>query len=518
MSRFEGEWIRRTTRGRWLRPPGATTSFSDFTIDSRCVAPDSVFVAIRGETHDGHDFVAQAAAVGARLLIVSREVDLAVLDPATAVLHVDDTVQALQQLGAAHRRRLSGLTVIAITGSAGKTTTRRILDAVLSTTLCGAQSPKSFNNHLGVPLTLLSARSEHRYLLVEIGMNAPGEIKALTALAAPEIGIVTGIGRAHLEGVGSIDGVAREKTELLRSLAPQGLAVANVDQPAILAHLHGISGLRTLVTYGLAPTAQHRLTGRAPGTAAGASTPGVQTENRATHETGVAVGQEFTLDGTFSAWLGLPGEHNAVNALAAVIVARHLGLDDHAIRVGLAAVAPSEMRLEPSSISTGDQAEPILLFNDAYNANPESVVASLSTFAEIAPPPADSRRIIILGDMLELGAHGASLHREVGERLAAMAAKLVGRPGDRIVCVGPLMQQAAAAFEAQPSTGHVKVELISSLGATELARLIESFAPGDVILLKGSRGMALERIATELRRRFGPPIAGSREGQQCSTT
>lgn len=521
MTRFDGEWIRQASGGRWLRPPEANRPHSGFTIDSRSVARDSVFVAIVGATHDGHDFIAQAAAAGAGVVIVSRAVDLRSLPPTTGVLLVEETVVALQRLGAAHRRRLPALKVIAITGSAGKTTTRRILDAVLSTTLRGAQSPKSFNNHLGVPLTLLSARSDHHYLLVEIGMNAPGEIAALAALASPQIGVVTGVGRAHLAGLGSIDAVAREKTQLLRSLAPNGLAVANIDQPAILVHLAGIA---PLVTYGLSSAAEHRVTHRRPAATPGASSldsrldsPLAPPREGCLRDSPAAVvGQDVTFDDSFSAWLGLPGEHNAVNALAAVLVARVLGLDDDAIRTGLAAIAPSEMRLEPTTIATSSETEPILLFNDAYNANPESVAASLMTFAEIAP--AHRRRVVILGDMLELGADGPMLHREVGERIAAMAPRLLGGPGDRVVCVGSLMQHAAAALSERRGAQRGTVETIPTLGISELANLVESIAPGDVVLLKGSRGMALERIAAALRRRFAAPGAGAREGQRCSTT
>lgn len=462
---LDAEFVRAAGAGTWLRRPAAK-GFSGVGTDSRGALDGHVFVALRGERHDGHEHVAAAANAGASAALVDRDVDVAALPAGFGVLRVDDALAALQRIAAAHRRRLRA-TVVGITGSAGKTTTRRMLDAILSRRLRGVQSPKSFNNHIGVPLTLLSADASHDYVLAEIGMSAPGEIASLARIAEPEIGIVTSIGRAHLAGLGSVEAIAREKASLLANLRAYGAAIACADAPALRPFLRGLGDV---TTFGESPDADVRLTARGA----------------------VDGGQAIEVDGSFAAHLALPGRHNAINALAAIAAARRLGVDDGAIAEGLARTTAGDMRFEPRLLASRDGEAPIMLVNDAYNANPDSVAAALATFVEIAA--AAPRRVIVLGDMLELGDDGPSLHAGMGERVvdAARRASI-----DVAIFVGPLSAHAARVAAREPSI-HVIAQ--PTLDADAIATHIR---PGDAVLLKASRGMALERAAEAITWHFG---------------
>lgn len=461
------EFVRASVDGRWLRSP-TTAGFTGVGTDTRAGLAGCLFIALRGERHDGHDHVVAAVEAGAAAAMVDRDGDLAALPPGFGVLRVDDTLAGLQRLAAAHRLRLRAV-VVGITGSAGKTTTRRLLDAILSRRLRGVQSPKSFNNHIGVPLTLLSADASHAYVLAEIGMSAPGEIAALARIAEPTIGIVTSVGRAHLAGLGSVAAIAREKAALLEHLRSDGAAFACADAPSLRPFLRD---LRDVTTFGEAADADIRLTARrvVPG------------------------GQEIEVDGSFRAILALPGRHNAVNALAATAVARRMGLDDAAIVEGLASAAASDMRFEPRMVAGRDGAAPVMLVNDAYNANPDSVAAAIATFLEIAAGA--TRRVVVLGDMLELGSEGPALHAEVGQRVVD-ATRLASI--DVAAFVGPLSAHAAEVASSQPG---IQVVTQTQLDPDAIAALVR---PGDAVLVKASRGMALERAAEAIAHRFGTP-------------
>lgn len=525
---LDADFVREATEGVWLRrpesrAPGAPCEFSGVGTDTRERLDGMLFVALRGERHDGHEHLAAAAQVGAAAAIVDRDVDLAALPARFGILRVNaagetapgrsgtvcretadapsvgtshvspseaGTLGALQRLAAAHRRRLRAV-VIGITGSAGKTTTRRLLDAVLATRLRGVQSPKSFNNHIGVPLTLLSATPSHDYVLAEIGMSAPGEIAALSRLAEPEIGIVTGVGRAHLGGLGSVEAIAREKASLLEHLrwrdstgAAAGsadacgdariepVAIACADAPALRGHLAALRRQgRRVITFGESADADVRLTGRR-----------VASRSR-------GIGQEIEVDGSMRAFLALPGRHNAVNALAAIVAARAMGLDDAAIVDGLGRADAAEMRFERRTVGDGDGA--VVLVNDAYNANPESMAAALATFAEIAAGAA--RRVVVLGDMLELGVEAPALHAELGERVVEVDRRA---SIDLAIFVGPMSAHAADAVRrAWPASDSTRVVAQPALDVAAIAALVR---PGDAVLLKASRGMGLERAAAAI--------------------
>lgn len=444
--------------------------------DTRADLSGRLFVALRGERHDAHEHLAAAVAAGAAALLVERVPDVFAIGE-TPTLVVRDTRTALADLARAWRSRLPLARCVAITGSSGKTTTRRIVEGLLGRRWPGTASPKSFNNDLGVPLTLLSARRDDRFLAIEIGMNHPGEIRPLAELARPDVAIVTMVGRAHLEGLGSLEAIATEKASILAALPADGLAIVNGDRAELRAAVERL-GLRCRVLwFGRGPGNDLRLAGRR------AATP-------AELAGGTSAQRIETSDGLV-AELSLPGEHNAMNALAAIAAARHLGFSDAEIAAALPTVRPEAMRLE--RIEVGG----VGFVNDAYNANPDAMLASLATFAELA---ADApRRIAILGDMLELGPASEALHEEVG-RAAGGLSRL-----DRVEAVGrfapaTLRGAAAAGFRGE-------ARLHPSLGEGELASILDGLRPGDAVLLKGSRGSAMERVLAAARARWEPVAA-----------
>lgn len=450
MTFWTHEKLRRASGGRWLvepRPDGRGVFGA--SIDTRTVRAGQVFFALAGERVDGHAYVADAARRGAGLAVVDRPDGPADAGP-MPVLLVDDVRAALWALADAYRGALRGTRVVGVTGSNGKTTTTRLIGAVLAAGgLAGTASARSFNNALGVPLTLLNAREGDDYVVCEIGTSGPGEIAALAALARPDVAVITSIGRAHLERLGSVDGIAREKASILDHRGPGGVGFV----PAGCAPLEAVLGDR----------------------------PGV----RRVAVSDVAVepgGVSFRLDGQRLS-TPLLGPHNAGNAGLAAAVGASMGLAVSAIRAGLRAVECPEMRLARSRVDTADG--PIELINDAYNANPESMLAAIRTLAASA---GGGRRVAVLGDMLELGAAEASAHAEV---IAAAA----GDPSiDLVVLVGPRFARAWAGGDDD------RVRVVEDLdadGADHVARLARA---GDVVLVKASRGMRLERIVEAVAR------------------
>lgn len=466
------EWLARPDAIARRYGNGSQAELAGLSTDSRSVKPGQAFIALRGERTDGHRYLAEAAEAGAALLVIDRPeaVPGATLDSLrsrAAILRVADTGAALLRLGGEYRRSLTMTRVVAIAGSNGKTTTTRLVAAVLSRTLRGVASVKSFNNAVGVPLTILSARRTDQFLVCEVGTNAPGEIAQLAEIVRPDVAVITNIGREHLEGLGSMDGVLIEEASLLRSLAPGGLAIVNADSPGLAEAARAAlaaGGVRnaTFLRFGRSPDAELRL--------------------HAVHAGGEGV--EFELAGRQSFFTPLLGEHNALNACAAVAVGRRLGVPDAEIAGALRGATGPDMRMQRSvaALPGGE----VLLFNDAYNANPESMQAALLAFGSLSR--AARRRVVILGDMLELGPAAIELHAEVGRTLAADV-----RP-DLAVLVGPLMAHAAPMVER--SLGPRSVALFPDADSPgEVAALLR---PGDAVLLKGSRRLALERIAAAL--------------------
>lgn len=438
------------------------------SIDSRTCRPGDAFFAIRGVHQDGHAFIDHARARGAACAVASR------LPPGLgaggdfAVVLVEDTTAALQRLGAFHRRRFA-IPVVAITGSNGKTTTKELVATVLSARRRVLKPTASFNNQWGVPLTLLDLEPAHEAAVLELGMNAFGEIAHLAQLCQPTVGVVTAIAPAHLEGVGSIEGVQKAKGELVEAVPPDGLVILNADDPLVLG-LAARARAR-VTTYGQADRADVRL-----------------------GDVGLAEeGVTFRLTaGNAAAVVRLPlaGRHNAWNAAAAAAVGLALGVPLDEAAAALALAAPVKGRL------VWREAAGVRILDDTYNANPASLRAALDV---LRAGPAASRRWVILGDMLELGAHTEAAHRDAGAWVAAL-------PAAGFAAVGPAMRLAAEAARA----GGCR-EVATFVEPVEAALHVAArVANGDRVLVKGSRGMRMERAVEALLSRLGRSPEGSR--------
>ena len=380
------------------------------------------------------------------------------------VLLVNDTVTALQSLGDAYRNVLAdaGTKVIAVTGSNGKTTTRNMIHTVLSTRLEGKQSPKSFNNHLGVPLTLLSASPEDDFVVAEIGTNHPGEIAAMARILRPEVAVITNIGLAHLGHFGTIGAIAREKFSLLEYVRPNGVAIIpdNVTIPdsipaQVAVHLfgHGKSS---------------------------------QTQMTACQSAPKSTGWAMKINHCDGVKLPLPGPHDPFNALAAIAVAHWFGIPHADICHALQHVQDMPGRLQRLQFGQN-----VIVIHDAYNANPASVNSAISVLVNTP----GRRHVAILGDMFELGDQGPHHHRKIGRRLS----QDLPTPNMTIL-IGPLSAHIAeTAAERLP---HECVQSYSEWTDDLPAQIAARIEPGDVVLLKASRGMALERLLPAIKEKF----------------
>jgi len=425
------------------------------SIDSRSLAVGEAFFAIRGHRLDGHGFLADAAARGAACLVVHALPDDV---PANVPLVlVEDTTHALGRLAAWHRGRFN-IPVVAVTGSNGKTTTKELTAAVMATRWTVLKPERSFNNQWGLPLTLLQLAPEHQAAMLEIGSNAPGEVAALAALAAPTVGIVTTVAAVHTEYLGSLDGVREEKAGLIRALAADGVAVLNADDPRVAGMARDTRA--RVVTYGRAGTAHVRAVGEP-----------VDDER----------GLSFTLESggdRQDVTLGFAGRHNVTNALAAAAAGVALGIPLGDVARGLAAARPVAGRC------VWRQAGAVAILDDTYNASPVSVRAALDT----ATAHRRGRRlIVVLGDMLELGGIADEAHRDVGRAVAAL-------PADEFVGVGRAMQLAV---EAAKDAGLAEARHLMTFEDT-VAHLLKRLTAGDLVLVKGSRGMRMERVVDAL--------------------
>jgi UDP-N-acetylmuramoyl-tripeptide--D-alanyl-D-alanine ligase len=453
--------IRRVTLSRW-QARGTREFTGRVTTDSRDLQAGDLFIAIIGPNFDGHNFVLPAMESGAAGILVSHTPDEAMLAAATAasvtILQCDNTVRALNRLAAAYRRELRAK-VIAVGGSNGKTTTKQIIHTLLSQRFSGVASPKSFNNNIGLPLTLLSVQPQHEYVVLEVGTNAPGEVEALGQVANPDIVVITGVGLEHLEFLTDIHQVAREEASLARFVGPDGILFLTNESPELLHAL--------------------RLT-RGPRFTIGHAGSGADMEATEIHES--LTGADFIVNGRTGYHLPLLGRHNVFNAMLSIGVARRMGLTDEEIKSGLQRVKPAAMRLEPMQIGTH------LVINDAYNANPTSMAAAIKMFATLplCDSTASRRRVAILGDMLELGSGSAELHRQMGR----MAAE---HPIDMLIFVGPLMLHAADEARQKGMAVHHFMD-VQAAGA-HLPGLLDK---SDAVLLKASRGTRLEKLLDAL--------------------
>ncbi len=421
--------------------------------DSRTVAEGDLFVAIEGERFDGHRFVADAFAKGAAAAVVSSSAD--VVGAAGPLLAVDDTVDALLDLSAWYRSRLD-LAVVAVTGTNGKTTTKDMTAAALSTGMSTVKTDGNYNNHIGVPLTLFRIDRCHEAAVVEIGMNHPGEVTRLAGAAHPSVAVITNVAEAHLETMGSVEAIAEAKGEILDALPADGVSVLNADDPLVMTQA-GRAPFR-VVTFGLTERADVRAVGIEEG------------EGRVSFNVIVDGGEPVGIE------LPVPGRHNVSNALAAIAVARVLGIDARSAAEGLAEFEPSPMRMKLVQIGSWT------VLNDAYNANPGSVVAALKTLVEVGRGRTTAAA---LGDMLEMGRRSEETHREVGAAAAELGVDYLFLFGREVEALRD------GALDAGMPPERVEVfENKDDLVQTAGPRL------GDdaVLLVKGSRGMRMEEV------------------------
>lgn len=426
-----------------------------YSIDSRTIQRGELFFAIRGERFDGHDFVVAAIERGAVAAIVDRAhlANLPNAALAAPLLVVEDTLLALQALATTVRRQWTGK-LVAVTGSAGKTTTKDAIAAALATQFCVHKSIGNLNNGYGLPLQLLRLEPGHQFSVIEMGMNHAGEIHALCRIAAPDWGVVTNIGTAHIENFPDGQaGIARAKFELIESLPPNGTAFLNADDAYACQFGRNFTG--RVCCYGANPTANLKLT--------------AVTENPAGIQFDYQCGEE---SGTIN--LRLPGAHNASNALAALAVAHAAGIPLQKAARALESLTPGDKRgqtIEHNGIT---------LLNDCYNSNPEALKSMIRTLAS-RTPAVNGRRILIAGEMLEMGTHAAAFHAECGR--AAADAGL-----DLIIGVRGNAEHFATAAK---SAGANALFLADADAAGHWMRA--NLHAGDIALVKGSRGVQLER-------------------------
>jgi len=435
---------------------GSVTAVST---DSRSVVPGELFVPLRGERFDGHDFIAEVAAKGVTTVLAEEKwlAHHALPAGCTGVV-VKNTLRALGDLAAAYRQRFD-IPVIAVTGSNGKTTTKEMLAVILEKTGPGLKTEGNLNNLIGVPQMLFRLKPEHRWAVLEMGMSEPGEIDRLGEIARPRTGIVLNALPAHLQSMGTVEAVASAKGELLHRVSDGGLAVVNGDDSRISSLGQNASARR--ISFGIS---------RGEVRAKGIEHLGLEGESF----------QVVTPKGEIQVHLRAFGLHNVSNALAATAAL----LDSvplAVIKEGLAAFRPYQGRFQLERIGEAT------LVDDSYNANPASMKAALETLAQIAT---EGHRVAVLGDMLELGSHEAEAHEGVGA--------VAGRNVDRLFLLGPLMSRHAA--PAAIHAGLAPESVQCGQNHAELGELVrQSLLPGDVVLFKGSRGMAMERTATILR-------------------
>jgi len=420
-----------------------------YSIDSRTVGPSQLFFAVKGERLDGHDFVEQALEKGAVAAVVRRD-QLGRYPKTPRLLGVEDTLVALQTLATAVRK-LWGKPLIAVTGSAGKTTTKEAIAHVLSARFRVLKSEGNFNNHFGLPLMLLKLEPEYDVAVIEMGMSHAGEIRALAKIAQPEIGVVTNVAPVHLEFFDSLAGIARAKYELIESLPASGRAVLNADDDYVSQFGRGFKG--KVVMYGTRATADVRAEE-------------IQSQGREGVEFDVVIGGVRE-----HARVPLVGEHNVLNALAAVAVGLERGLKPSEAVTALATLAPADKRGQVLQVGN------ITVINDCYNSNPKALDAMVDALAAMAA----KRRIVVAGEMLELGPAGEAMHREAGQHIA-------GRKIDVLLGVRGL---AEAMVGAAKQAG-IRAEFVPA--AEEAGEwLAHEAREGDVVLLKASRGVKLEK-------------------------
>jgi UDP-N-acetylmuramoyl-tripeptide--D-alanyl-D-alanine ligase len=461
--------INAAVAGVWVKGRPDTV-FQGLSTDSRTVKPGEVFWALKGDRYDGHDFVRQAADRGVAGVVVDQgfvrtqapEAMMAEGKP-PVVMAVADTLKALGDLARWWRHGHS-LRVVAVTGSAGKTTTKEMIGSILDQSHGTLRNPGNFNNLIGLPLSLLSAGPEHRVAVLEMGMNRRGEIGRLTEIADPDVGVITNVGRAHLEGLGDIRNVARAKAEMVERISAGATVVVNGDDPLLI---EAASRFRQdFVTFGLGGENK------------------VRAADIVSHG---SAGVSFNLHGGGGIWpvrLRVHGRHNVMNALAAAAAGFAMGGSPAQVVEGLTRFRGVKGRFTLIELKNG-----VTLVDDTYNANPDALRAALNAVAEIAGR--EGRVILGIGEMLELGEQTEAAHREAGRAAAQSGA-------NRLLAMGA---HASLVVEAAVEAGmrRAQAEVVRD-HSHMAARIMEEVKAGDVVLVKGSRRMALDKVVESLVR------------------
>ncbi|MFA5072697.1 MAG: UDP-N-acetylmuramoyl-tripeptide--D-alanyl-D-alanine ligase [Nitrospirota bacterium] len=430
------------------------------SIDSRNIKGGELFVALKGDRFDGHDFVPDAIQKGAWGALVDRtifEEKFESIGGYQNILPVDDTLTALQELARINRKKYS-IPLIGITGSNGKTTTKEMLASILKQNGPVLKNEGNMNNHIGVPLTLMRLDASHKAAVVEMGMSAPGEIETLARIAGPTIGVITNIGPAHLEFLGTLEMIAHAKGELLERLSAEDTAVLNADDPRVGILKSKFTG--RIIMFGIEQEADVRATNIK------------QKQNTFAFKLSVS-------GNTTPVLLNTLGRHNIYNALAAAAAAHAAGMTLDAIKTGLEEFAPVAMRSEMK------QLQGRIVFADYYNANPASMQAALATLMSLKKK---GRSLAVLGDMLELGTSSPKEHAAIGQLVAELGI-------DVLITIGPLSKHLA---DGAIKAGMKKNQVFEAQTHAEAVALIQKHSRrGDAVLVKGSRGMKMEKILEE---------------------
>ena len=449
------------------KPLTNTGIFTGVSIDSRTTKAGDCFFAIAGENFDGHDYVAAAFAKGAVCAVVSKDLE----DKKSAgnpIFKVPDTIKALGDLASQYRRQ-AGFKVVAITGSAGKTTTRQIVYHALSRRFRVHQSPKSFNNNIGLPLTLLTTEPDCRIVIAELGSNHPGEIACLTRIAAPDIAVVTNVHPAHLEGFGSLQTIIQEKLSISEGLTPDGVFIINADFDELVGTCRA-KGTK-FITFGKSNGADHQ---------------GQNIKYEASSS-------QFTINGTH-VHLPLPGPGNLENTLAAWAVCRQfdMSIDDFAQAVS--SLSPVSMRTELLQIAT------LTVLSDCYNANPASMKNALNILAGL-DPTRKRRLVFICGDMAELGKQTERLHTELGNSIAQAKVDLLIAVGKHAKITARAAKTADEHNLDSRRAASMKIKCFED--TISLCNNLHEFIKDyDILLVKGSRTARLETVVEKLKEIF----------------
>lgn len=458
MQRIAAGDIVKAVKGKLLQgDPGTTVD--GVSTDTRTLEPGSLFIPLKGERFDGHQFIEEAVKKGAKAVLASREVQLQFEE--IAVIMVDDTLEGLHRL-AKWYRSLFDVDVVAVTGSTGKTTTKNMIASVLGRQFPALKTRGNYNNQIGLPLTVMQLEERHRVAVVEMGMSGFGEIKSLMDIARPRVSVITNIGTSHIEKLGSRENILRAKMEIFDGMGENPVGVINADDPLLL------DGVRNLHI----PVASFGIK---------------QGDYRAVDIKSLGEkGSEYTLQAegkSYRVEVPLPGRHNVYNSLASIAVGRIFGIDFHEIVEGLKSIENEKMRLNIFFAPGG-----VKVINDAYNASPDSMKSALEVLAEVAK----GRKIAVLGDMLEMGSFAEEGHRLVGKHAASNNVDILITVGQdsRFIALGAqeagMDPQSIYYFENKEEAGDLLDNLVKE---------------NDTVLFKGSRGMKMEELVKRIQER-----------------